>query len=103
MLSRQFQGEEQKCLAEHMKQIENERSHKYQCSQRRDLIIPDLLLQKDTMMTRDQKGIIVKKDLKYDFHMILPRTSKLKHWQSSRLLLNTHNTVAFKDPQLIKF
>ena len=40
MLSRQLQAEEQKHLVEHIKQIENKRSFKYQCNQMRDEIIP---------------------------------------------------------------
>ena len=41
MLSGQIQAEEQKCLAEHIKQIETKRSLEYQHNQRRDQIIPD--------------------------------------------------------------
>ena len=41
MLSRQIQAEEQKYLAEHIKQIENKRSLEYECNQVRDKIIPD--------------------------------------------------------------
>ena len=43
MLSRQIHAEEQKHLVEHIKQIENKRSLKYQCNQMRDQIIPDPL------------------------------------------------------------
>ena len=41
MLSRQIQAKEHKCLAEHIKQIENKRSLEYEHNQRRDQIIPD--------------------------------------------------------------
>ena len=41
MLSRQIQAEEQKCLAEHIKQIEHKRSLEYQHNHRRDQIILD--------------------------------------------------------------
>ena len=64
MLSRQMQTEEQKCLAEHIKQIENKRSLEYQHNQRRDQIIPNPLLQIDVMMISGQESIMVKKGLK---------------------------------------
>ena len=41
MLLRQIQAEEQKCCKEHIQQVENKRSHEYQCNQMRDQIICD--------------------------------------------------------------
>ena len=41
MLSKQIQVKEQKYFEQHLKQVENKRSHEYQCNQMRDQIILD--------------------------------------------------------------
>ena len=49
MLSWQIQAPEQKCLAEHIRQIENKRSLEYEQT------TPDPLFQIDILKTKDQK------------------------------------------------
>ena len=55
MFSQPIQAKEQKCLAEHIKQIENKSYLEYQHKQRRDQTIPNPLFQIDILMIKTRK------------------------------------------------
>ena len=67
MLSWQIQADEQKWLAEHIKQIENETSLEYTQNKRRNQTI-QTPFQIDMLMTKDWKNIILKTGPKIKTH-----------------------------------
>ena len=97
MLSRQIQAEEQKGLAQHIKQIENKRSHKYQHNQSRDQIIPDSPSHSRYNDAKNQESIIVKIGLKSKIHRI-QKQGNLNTSRVAGYYNNTHTRVTFEDP-----
>ena len=91
MLSRKIQAEEQKCLAEHIKQIENKRSLEYLLNQRRDQSIPHHPL--SNRYTDDQRPEKYNSEQRFE-------NPKFRGFFQEQANLNTGR--AFKTPLIIK-
>ena len=96
---RQIQAEEQNPFEEHIKQVENKRSHEYQCNQRGDQIIPDPPSQdryKDDQ--RPGKCNCEDKLESPKFTGFFQGQGNLNIGRAAGYYYNTHARVVFKDP-----